>query len=531
MRVQRFPFTIEVTLKPILDCSMETIAQSLLNFADLFLSLLGLIIAAALTLLIVVVAWMYVSDISQSRQAIRRNYPVIGRFRYIFEHLGEFFRQYFFALDREELPFNRAQRSWVYRAAKNEDSTIAFGSTQPQNIPGEFIFLNGLFPPLKEEVEHDRPILFGSGFSRHPYTTNRFFNISGMSFGALSGPAIESLSKGAAKAGVWLNTGEGSVSPFHTTGGCDLIFQMGTAKYGLRDLNGNLDENKIKALENHEQVKMIEIKLSQGAKPGKGGILPGIKVDEVIASTRGIPVGEDSISPNRHPEIKSLADLLNFVHFIRECSGKPTGIKCVIGQTEWIDEFCQLIIQLGPEFAPDFITVDSGDGGTGAAPLSLMDHTGLPVKRSLPIVVDKLIEHGLRERIRVIASGKLINPADVAAALCLGADCINSARGFMFALGCIQSLQCNKNSCPTGIATQNRSLQKGLDPRDKSERVANYALNLIKEVETIAHSCGVTHPNLLQRRHAQMINEKGIPQSLDQMYPAKTDRDQVTQEG
>jgi len=320
------------------------------------------------------------------------------------------------------------------------------------------------------------------------------------------------------------------VSPFHTTGACDLIFQMGTAKYGLRDANGSLDENKIKALENNERVKMIEIKLSQGAKPGKGGILPGIKVDEVIASTRGIPVGEDSISPNRHPEITSLTDLLNFVHYIRECSGKPTGIKCVIGQTEWIDEFCQLIIELGPQFAPDFITVDSGDGGTGAAPLSLMDHTGLPVKRSLPIVVDKLIEHGLRERIRVIASGKLINPADVAAALCLGADCVNSARGFMFALGCIQSLQCNKNSCPTGIATQNRSLQKGLDPRDKSERVANYALNLIKEVETISHSCGVTHPNLLQRRHAQMINEKGIPQSLDQMYPAKTDTDQVTQE-
>ena len=501
---------------------METIVQSLLSFADLFLSLLGLAIAAAIAVLIVVVVWMYISDISQTRQAIRRNYPVLGRFRYIFEHLGEFFRQYFFALDREELPFNRAQRSWVYRAAKNEDSTIAFGSTQPQNIPGEFIFLNGLFPPLKEEVEHNRLIHFGDGFARKPYSTSSFFNISGMSFGALSGPAVESLSKGAAKAGVWLNTGEGSVSPFHTTGGCDLIFQMGTAKYGLRDSEGNLDESKLKALENHEQVQMIEIKLSQGAKPGKGGILPGIKVDEVIASTRGIPRGEDSISPNRHPEIKTLTDLLNFIQYVRDCSGKPTGIKCVIGQTDWLDSFCQLINELGHEFAPDFITVDSGDGGTGAAPLSLMDHTGLPVKRSLPIVVDKLIEYELRERIRVVASGKLINPADVAAALCLGADCVNSARGFMFALGCIQSLQCNKNSCPTGIATQNRSLQKGLDPADKSERVANYALNLIKEVETIAHSCGVTHPNLLRRQHAQMINERGIPQPLDQMYPPKS---------
>ena len=225
---------------------METIVQSLLGFADLFLSLLGLVIAGALGILMVTVIWMYISDISQSQQTIRRNYPVLGRFRYIFEHLGEFFRQYFFALDREELPFNRAQRSWVYRAAKNEDSTIAFGSTQPQNIPGEFIFLNGLFPPLEEEIEHDRPIIFGSEFSRHPYSTNSFFNISGMSFGALSGPAVEALSKGASKAGIWLNTGEGSISPFHTIGECDLVFQMGTAKYGLRNDAGRLDEAKLK---------------------------------------------------------------------------------------------------------------------------------------------------------------------------------------------------------------------------------------------------------------------------------------------
>ncbi|MDC0213170.1 FMN-binding glutamate synthase family protein [Gammaproteobacteria bacterium] len=497
---------------------METIVQSLLGFADLFLSLLGLVIAGALGILMVTVVWMYISDISQSQQTIRRNYPVLGRFRYIFEHLGEFFRQYFFALDREELPFNRAQRSWVYRAAKNEDSTIAFGSTQPQNIPGEFIFLNGLFPPLEEEIEHDRPIIFGSEFSRHSYSTNSFFNISGMSFGALSGPAVEALSKGASKAGIWLNTGEGSISPFHMIGECDLVFQMGTAKYGLRNDAGRLDEAKLKALEARDQVKMIEVKLSQGAKPGKGGILPGIKVDEVIASTRGIPVGADSISPNRHAEVKSISDLLDFIKYVRDCSGKPTGIKCVIGQTQWLDEFCQRIVHQGLEFAPDFITVDSGDGGTGAAPLSLMDHTGLPIKRSLPIVVDKLMEYGLRERIRIIASGRLVNPADVAAALCLGADCVNSARGFMFALGCIQSLQCNKNTCPTGIATQNRSLQKGLDPVNKSERVANYALNLIKEVETIAHSCGVAHPNLLERKHAQMIDERGIPQPLDQIY-------------
>ena len=501
---------------------MESVIQSLLGFADLFLSVLGLVIAATLAILFVAISWMYFSDISQTRQAIRRNYPVIGRFRYFFEHLGEFFRQYFFALDREELPFNRAQRTWVYRASKNEDSTIAFGSTQPQNIPGEFVFLNGLFPPLDSEVIKNRPIDFGTQYARQPYSTNSFFNISGMSYGALSGPAIEALSKGAERAGIWLNTGEGSVSPFHTKGNCDLVFQMGTAKYGLRNAHGELDEEKVRSLESNTQIKMIEIKLSQGAKPGKGGILPGVKVDEVIAATRGIPAGEDSISPNRHAEIEDIADLLKFIKLVRDLSGKPTGIKCVIGQTEWLDEFCQQINRIGLQYAPDFITVDSGDGGTGAAPQSLMDLTGLPVKRSLPILVDKLSEYGIKEHIRVIASGKLINPADVAAALCLGADCVNSARGFMFALGCIQSLQCNKNTCPTGIATQNRSLQKGLDPVNKSERVANFALNLIKEVETIAHSCGVAHPSLLQRRHAQMINEKGIPQSLAQMYPERT---------
>ena len=204
-----------------------------------------------------------------------------------------------------------------------------------------------------------------------------------MSYGALSGPAIEALSKGAERAGIWLNTGEGSVSPFHTEGNCDLIFQMGTAKYGLRNADGELDKDKLRALESNSQIKMIEIKLSQGAKPGKGGILPGVKVDDVIAATRGIPVGEDSISPNRHAEIEDIADLLKFIKLVRDLSGKPTGIKCVIGQTEWLDEFCQQINRIGLQYAPDFITVDSGDGGTGAAPQSLMDLTGLPVKLSL----------------------------------------------------------------------------------------------------------------------------------------------------
>lgn len=484
-----------------------------------FLEISTLVMAFVIGLIVVVVAYMYIADITQTKHSVRRNYPVIGRFRYLFEHMGEFFRQYFFAQDREELPFNRAQRSWAYRAAKDVDSTVAFGSTHPLNQPGDCLFLNGLFPPLDEEVQPCSHITFGSGFARQSYCTTAFFNISAMSFGALSAPAIRALSHGASKAGIWMNTGEGAISPYHYEGGCDVIFQIGTAKYGVRDEAGQLCDARLKEIASHEQVCMFEIKLSQGAKPGKGGILPGAKVTEVIASTRGIPVGEDSLSPNRHPDINSIDDLLDMIHRVREVTGKPVGIKAVIGQAAWLDEFCQRIHDRGLQYAPDFMTIDSADGGTGAAPQSLIDFVGLPIKTSLPLVVDKLMEYGLRERIRVICSGKMINPAGVAAALCLGADCVNSARGFMFALGCIQSLQCNKNTCPTGITTHDKNLQKGLDPMSKAQRVANYAKNLMHEVEIISHSCGVAEPRLLNRDHAQIINGQGMPEAMASIYP------------
>ena len=496
---------------------MTTIQSFVMNFLEISV----LIMAFLLGLGILALICMYIVDVTQTKQTIRRNYPIIGRFRYFFEHLGEFFRPYFFALDREELPFNRAQRSWVYRAAKDIDSTVAFGSTNPLNVHGDFIFLNGLFPPLNEEVAEPQAITYGESYARHPYTTRSFFNISAMSFGALSAPAISALSRGASAAGIWLNTGEGGIAPYHYEGECDIIFQIGTAKYGVRDSAGKLSDDKLGELAGHAQVRMFEIKLSQGAKPGKGGILPGTKVTDVIASTRGIRPGEDSISPNRHPEVDSIDDLLEFVHHVREVTGKPTGIKCVIGQSAWLDELCCAIHERGFNYAPDFITIDSADGGTGAAPQSLMDYMGLPIKRSLPLVVDKLIEYGLKQRIKVISSGKLINPSGVAAALCMGADSVNSARGFMFALGCIQALQCNKNTCPTGITTHDKDLQRGLHPTDKAFRVAKYATNLMHEVAVIAHSCGVNEPRQLQRQHAQMINEMGLPEDMAEVFPEK----------
>jgi glutamate synthase domain-containing protein 2 len=419
-------------------------------------------------------------------------------------------------MDREELPFNRAQRAWVARAAKKLDSTIAFGSTKPLNRPGDIFFLNSPFPPTKDEIEAHAPtpLVFGEGFVREPYAAPSIFNISAMSYGALSGPAIEALSMGAAKSSVWLNTGEGGLSPHHQTAACDLVFQIGTAKYGVRDEAGNLDPEKIKALTAIPQVKMFEIKLSQGAKPGKGGILPAEKVTDLIATTRGIPAGEDSISPNRHPEITDADSLLDLIDRVRSASGKPTGIKLVLGQTAWLDDFCEAIHARGLASAPDFITVDSADGGTGAAPQGLMDNMGLPVSSSLPLVHSRLTAAGLRERVKLVASGKMINPAGVAAALCLGADVVCSARGFMLSLGCIQALQCNENTCPTGITTQDPKLQKGLDPIIKADRVANYAISMREEVDLIAHSCGVLDPQALSRQHAFVVNAEGVPELL-----------------
>ncbi|MFD1216156.1 FMN-binding glutamate synthase family protein [Microbulbifer celer] len=489
-------------------------------FALQVLQVFAMLFAFALVLLVLYVVYMYLSDISQTKQAIRRNFPVLGRFRYQFEHLGEFFRQYFFSLDREEMPFNRAQRSWVYRAAKNVDSTLAFGSTRPLNQPGDIIFLNHPFPTLAKDAVPAREVTVGEGVARKPYTTGAFFNISGMSFGALSVPAVTALSKGAAKAGIWLNTGEGGLSSHHLSGGCDIVFQIGTAKYGVRDAEGNLSDEKLREVAAHEPVKMFELKLSQGAKPGKGGILPGVKVTPEIAHVRGIPAGMDSISPNGHPEFKDVEGLLDMINHIRDVTGKPTGFKCVVGNSDWLHALCKAILERGEESAPDFITIDSADGGSGAAPQSLMDYMGLPLNRSLPLVVDLLQEYGLRERVKVICAGKLLTPSMVAWALAMGADFINCGRGFMFALGCIQAMQCNRNTCPTGVTTHNPDLQQGLDPMDKSERVYNYARNMEYEVGTIAHSCGVSEPRGLRRSHVEVINERGQPVPLPELVRA-----------
>jgi len=340
-----------------------------------------------------------------------------------------------------------------------------------------------------------------------------------MSYGAISRPAVEALSKGAKEANIWLNTGEGGLSPYHLTGGCDIVYQIGTAKYGVRDENGNFDDDKLRALAEQPQIKMFELKLAQGAKPGKGGIMPGVKVTREISQIRGIPEGVDSYSPNRHPDIDSFEDLLDVIAHLREVTGKPVGFKTVVGGPEPFDELFRLIRARGAESAPDFITIDGGEGGTGASPMPLMDLVGMPIREAMLMVSDLRDYYGLHDRIRLVASGKLVNPGDVAWAIAAGADFVTSARGFMFALGCIQALKCNRNTCPTGVTTHDPRLQKGLVVESKYRRVASYARSVIGEVETIAHSVGVAEPRLMRRRHVRLVQPDGSSKPMNEVYP------------
>lgn len=480
------------------------------------LEILSTVFIFAVGILVIAVAVMYVADATQSRDAVRHNYPVIGRFRYLFTRLGEFFRQYFFALDREEMPFNRAERDWIYKSARGSNNTMPFGSTRNLNLVGTPIFINTAFPRLDEEASDPPAVEFGP-YTKNPYRAASIINVSGMSYGALSKPAVEALSRGAALAGCYLNTGEGGLSPYHLEGGGDVVFQMGTAKYGCRDGAGLLDEEKLAAIAARPEVKMIEVKLAQGAKPGKGGLLPGVKVTKEIAEIRGIPEGKPSISPNRHPEIDNIEELLDFIERVRRVTDLPAGFKTVMGAYGWVDELCDAIEKRGIESAPDFITLDGGDGGTGAAPMSLMDNVGLPLRQALPILTDILERRGMRRRIKIIASGKLVTPAEVAWAYCAGADAVNTARGFMFSIGCIQAMRCHTNNCPTGVTTHKKHLQGGLDPELKSGHVANYVDKMRKDVAMIAHSCGAPHARALKPFHVRIQQYDGTSVPLDEL--------------
>jgi glutamate synthase domain-containing protein 2 len=475
---------------------------------------LGTLIGFAL---LVGIAFLFISDITQKKHGVLRNYPVVGHLRYFFEQLGEYFRQYFFAGDRDEMPFNRSTRAWVYRLAKNEGGVIGFGSTYDLHQSGALIFVNHPFPVLEEERLPTPSCVMGEGYAKLPFEARSIVNISGMSFGAISAPAVRSLSRGAAVAGCWMDTGEGGLSPYHLEGGCDIIMQIGTAKYGVRDAQGNLNPDRL--VELAKVVKAFEIKLSQGAKPGKGGVLPAKKVTAEIAQIRGIPEARDSISPNRHRDISSMNDLLDKIAWIRDLTGRPVGVKTAIGGWRFLNELGDAVQRRGLEFAPDFLAIDGGEGGSGAAPQALADHMSLSIDEALPRVVDSLIESGLRQRIRVIAAGKIVTSARAAWALAAGADFVNTARGFMFALGCIQALRCHQNTCPTGVTTHNKRLQRALVVEEKYLRVANYANGMNREIDMIAHSCGVRHSRELKREHVRIVQANHQSISLNMLYP------------
>lgn len=475
-----------------------------------FGAMLGLIIVGLILL------W-FIQDVTQKKHSVLRNYPVVGRLRFVLESQGKYLRQYFFASDRDEMPFNRATRAWVYKSAKNKSSMVGFGSTYDLREPGSVIFVNAAFPILEENQLPTPSLVIGKDYCEHPFEAKSIINISGMSFGALSAPAVRSLSLGAAKAGCWLNTGEGGLAPHHQEGDCDIIVQIGTAKYGIRDENGDFSPSRAKEL--GKVASAFEIKLSQGAKPGKGGMLPGSKINQEIADIRGIEAFKDSISPNRHQDIGNIDELLDKISYIRKLTGRPVGVKTAIGGWHFINELCDAINRRGHEYAPDFLTIDGGEGGSGAAPQTLIDSVSLPIAEALPRVIDSLVESGLKDRIRVIAAGKLVTSVQGAWALSVGADFVNSARGFMFSLGCIQAMRCHENNCPTGITTHNKRLQNGLVVQEKYLRVANYATNVNKEINMIAHSCGLRHAREFKREHVRIVETAGKSIALNILYP------------
>lgn len=453
-------------------------------------------------------------NLTQKRHAILRNYPISGHIRFLFENFRPEIRQYFLEDDREEVPFSRQQRSIVYQRSKNLESTTAFGSIVDLKRDGAEWFLHS--GNSKHLDDYKFKVKIGGKDCKKPYEMS-VFNISAMSFGSLSAAAIEALNKGAKEGGFAHDTGEGSISPYHEKHGGDLIWELGTAYFGCRHENGRFNAEAFVKRANSPQVKMIEIKLSQGAKPGKGGVLPASKITEEIAKTRDIPMGVDCISPATHPEFSTPRQLVKFWQKLRELSGgKPVGFKLCIGMP-W--EFMAIVkAMIEEDDYPDFIVIDGAEGGTGAAPVEFMDFVGMPLIDALIFVQNTLVGAGIRDKIRVGVSGKIITGFDIAKMMALGADWCNSARGFMFAVGCIQSRSCHTNKCPTGVATQDASRQKALDVPDKATRVKNFHNNTLKALSDIVGCAGLNHPTELKAHHVVRRQPDGWIKLLSEHY-------------
>ena len=435
-------------------------------------------------------------DVLQTRSTLRRNYPVLAHFRYGLESVGPEIRQYFIEGDTAEVPFSRQQRSLVYQRAKGVMDVVPFGSQQ--DVYGaDYEWINHSMAPTHVD-SHDFRVVIGAG-STQPYSAS-VFNISAMSFGALSANAVRALNEGARRGNFYHDTGEGSISPYHREKGGDLVWEIGSGYFGCRDEQGRFSEAHFVENARSPQVKMIELKLSQGAKPGHGGVLPAAKVSAEISATRGVPMGHDCVSPAKHSAFSTPVELLQFIARLRELSGgKPTGFKLAIGHPwEWFG-IAKAMHETG--LLPDFIVVDGAEGGTGAAPAEFIDHVGVPMHEALLLVHNTLVGLNLRDRVRVGAAGKIISAFDIARTMAMGADWCNAARGFMFALGCIQSQSCHNDRCPTGVATQDPARWKHLDVGDKSVRVQQFHDNTLKALRDMLCAAGLDHPQQLGPEH------------------------------
>ena len=453
-------------------------------------------------------------DLLQARSTLRRNYPLLAHFRYGLESIGPEIRQYFIQADIEKVPFSRDQRSLVYQRAKGVMDVVPFGS-ELDVYGNQYEWINHSIAPA-EFHHHDYRIAIGAGCAK-PYSAS-VFNISAMSFGALSANAIRALNKGAKIGGFYHDTGEGSLSPYHRENGGDIVWEIGSGYFGCRNDDGSFNAEKFAAVAREPEVKMVELKLSQGAKPGHGGVLPAAKVSREIAETRGVPMGVDCVSPSRHTVFSTPVELLQFIARMREMSGgKPAGFKLAIGHPwEWFG-IAKAMHETG--LVPDFIVVDGAEGGTGAAPAEFIDHVGVPMHEGLLLVHNTLVGLGLRERVRIGAAGQIVSAFDMARTFALGADWCNAARGFMFSLGCIQAQSCHTDRCPTGVATQDPDRWKKLDVPDKATRVANFHDNTLKALRDLLCAAGLTHPEQLGPEHILRRVSPTEIRSLRELYP------------
>ena len=454
-----------------------------------------------------------IHDLCQSRRSVLKNYPLIARLRFVFERIRPEIRQYFLESDHDEVPYSREQRALVYRRAKNIEGLRPFGTLKNVQQVGHEWINHSMAPSHIENGDFRTTI--GATTCKHPYESS-VLNISGMSFGALSSTAIEALNRGAKQGNFAHTTGEGSISHFHEIHNGDLIWQIGSGYFGCRDKHGQFNDEKFIATAAKSNVRMIEIKLSQGAKPGHGGILPASKVTPEIAAARGIPVGVDCVSPTSHSAFSTPLELMNFIGKLRTLSdGKPVGIKLCVGHP-W--EFFAIAKAMKEcQIWPDFITVDGSEGGTGAAPVEFADHIGAPLREGLMLVHNTLMGLGLRDKVKVIASGKLISAFDIARVLSLGADACNMARGFMFAIGCIQAQTCHTGKCPTGVTSQDPRRTKALNVNDKYKRVAQFHANTLDALKHTTEACGLTHPEQFTAHHLMIrINSREVRSAASQ---------------